>query len=58
VHRGDDAFPPRGDTELQAGDRLTVLTMPVQVDQVRHAVTAEHFAGQTSNAIQEEASGQ
>lgn len=57
LHRGDDAFPPDGDSQLQGGDRLTVLMTPSQIDQVRQAITTDHVAD-SSSTKEEEGSGQ
>lgn len=34
VIRGDEAFVPRGDTEVQQGDRLIVIALPTAIDEV------------------------
>lgn len=49
VRRGTDASP-RGNSELQAGDRLAVLTTPSQIDHVRQAITGDQVA--TSRRMQ------
>ncbi|MBO0702833.1 MAG: chloride channel protein, partial [Candidatus Dormibacteraeota bacterium] len=46
VRRGEEAFPPGGDSELRAGDRLTVLTAPEQVHGVRTAIAVDHPGGE------------
>lgn len=46
VRRGEEVLPPGGDSELQDGDRLTVLTTPSRIDGVRRAIAVDHGGGQ------------
>jgi chloride channel protein, CIC family len=47
LRRGSDVFPPAGGTELEAGDRLTVITTPSQMDRVQRAILADHRGGRS-----------
>lgn len=46
LRRGEEVFSPGGDSELQDCDRVTVLTTPSQIEDVRRAISVDDGGGQ------------